>query len=74
MQLSSYAEKIRVVQEENDAVCKVHQIRKLQKYNSEVRMFSHLVMLAYMHCGVRDKCAYSMLTCDIAVGAESAKY
>lgn len=38
IQISSYAEKLRLAQEENDGVLKVQKIRKLQKLNSEVQI------------------------------------
>ena len=75
-QLSSYAKKIRVVQEENDAVCKVHQIRTLQKHNSEVRMIA-LPILLHLHACIMEyviNLHTLILTCNIAVGTESAKY
>ena len=70
-QLSSYAEKIRVVQE---AVCKVHQIRTLQKHNSEVRMIA-LPILLHLHACIMEYVVSLhtlTLTCNIAVGTESA--
>jgi hypothetical protein len=52
-ELSSYAEKLRIAQEENDTVCRIHQIRKLQKHNSEVKGIHCTCLLttpACMHC------------------------